>query len=80
MTKKQFMKKYREMIRTTLAEKLIEDGEKAFRSGAFDPKDYLDDYVLPKIVLTVALETASKGYMPLYKGHRDTLANLRHFI
>ena len=79
MTKNQFRKKYRELVKTT-AKDLIERGEKALKCGGFEIESYTDDFILPKIVITAAIENAKYNFRPLLSEHRAVVKNLTYFI
>ena len=64
MTKTQFTKRLKEMTRNTkhLTE---EECMRLFKSGAINTGDYEDNYLLPKIILTAALENIARRFHPL---------------
>jgi hypothetical protein len=79
MTKNQFKKKYRELVKNVSVE-LIQRGEAALKSGAIEISDFGDDYALPKIVITAALNTATYSYRPHHPEHKDMVKNLNNYI
>ena len=79
MTKTQFKRKYRELVKQT-ADRLIEKGDSALRSGAIDPERFEDNYLLPKIVITAALKSSIYDWRPLRDEHRKMVSNLEYFI
>ena len=78
MTKTQFTKRLKEMTRNT---KRLTEEEciRLFESGAINTGDYEDNYLLPKIILTVALENIAWQFKPLNPQDNREVANLRHF-
>lgn len=74
----EFAEKYEELIGKTI-DNLKEEGLCLFRSGAVDPSSYENDYQLPKIILTVALEKMAREWSPHTDEGRRELANLRKF-
>ena len=58
MTKTQYMKKVRELARTT-EQDIINECWRLLNSGALDLTKYENDYSLPKTVMTVACEHAA---------------------
>jgi hypothetical protein len=54
--------------------------ERLLSCGAVDYDDYENNYVLPKLILTVALENCARQYLPPYNTqHKREVANLRKF-
>jgi hypothetical protein len=78
MRKPEFESKLYEMI-GRLPEALKQEADRLWSSRALDPEVYEDDYRLPKIILTVALENMADQWMPLQDQDRKTVKNLRHF-
>ena len=80
MTKVQFMKKIRELARTT-EKGLIDECWRLLNSGAIDLTKYGDDYQLPKVVMTVACEKAAWNWRPLSYDRilKQEVINLRKF-
>jgi hypothetical protein len=78
MTKREFKRKAR-WLATEASKAVYAEAVRLFASGAVDPAEYGDDFELPKICLTVALERAAGGYMPLTKCGKDQVQDLRHF-
>ena len=78
MTKTQFKKKIASMKRD-ISKCINEETVRLFESGAVDTAAYEDDFMLPKIVMTVALKNLSFQYLPLTpEGKRESL-NLERF-
>jgi hypothetical protein len=50
-----------------------------YESGGIDVKQFGNDYQLPKLILTVALENQSTQYTPLSPTYKKDLKNLKHF-
>jgi hypothetical protein len=78
MQKEQFDAKIEELLARTV-KSVRADCSRLFASGAIDTSAYEDDYLLPKIVLSVALENAASEWFPLYEPYREQVRNLRHF-
>ena len=73
-----FEDKVKEMV-FNLNQDLTKECIRLFNCGGVDPEDYDSDYMLPKIILTVALENLSEGFIPLTKEGKATANNLKHF-
>lgn len=73
---------FRELIARMMPE-LIEgiekECDKLYACGGVDPESYEDNYLLPKIILTVAIENQVHQYMPLNEADKKVVRNLRHF-
>lgn len=82
-TKQTTMSKINEMINNGgVVDYLIEESERLLTCGAVDYDDYKEDeYILPKMILTVALENCANQYAFPYfdKRYKKEIANLRHF-
>ena len=78
MTKRQYMKRIRELIRTQ-NKAIIERAEQLWRSGAFDPQDYDDDFTLPKAVIHTLDKEMAANWRPWSADSRALAANLSHF-
>ena len=50
-----------------------------FDSGGIDTSKYDTNYILPKIVLSVAIKNQVIQYRPLYKQHSKDIKNLESF-
>lgn len=60
--------------------RLREEVDRLYKSGGVDTSNFKDDdYTLPKMILSIALENQANQYYPLYGQHKKDLANLRHF-
>jgi len=78
MTKRQYMKKVRELLRTQ-NQTIIERAEQLWRSGAIEPSAFEDDYILPKAVVhRLDIEAAESWRLPDATS-KDLIRNLRHF-
>ena len=79
-TKEQCLAKVLEMVTGTPA-RIMEKAEQLLKSGAIEPGNYEDNYILPKILLVAALEHEADAWRPLKenKAGRKAIANLRHF-
>jgi len=78
MTKKEFTTKTKELIKDCKKE-ISKESNRLFESGAIDPDDYKNDFVLPKIILTVALENWANNYYMLSKAAKQEVKNLKYF-
>ena len=74
MTKTQFTKKTRGLIKNL---DIIKECERLFDSGGIDTKSYEDNYKLPKIILSVALENNVASL--IFPGWKPERENLKHF-
>lgn len=70
MTKKQFRKNYRTLVRNVSAN-LLRYGEAALKSGAFELSEEAADWGLPKNVLVAGLESQIWEYRPHSERGRD---------
>jgi hypothetical protein len=77
-TKIQFEQRVDSML-PELLQRIREETIRLFSSGALDIEAHDNDYVLPKICLTVAIENQVHQYMPLHPDHKKEVANLRKF-
>ena len=79
-TKEQCQEKIAEMTHAVL-EYLTDETNRLLRSGAIDFENREDNYRLPKVVLTMALENCAAQYRPRswQTDEKKLLANLRHF-
>ena len=78
MKKCEFDIKVKEMLMDSILW-LHKDCERLFECGGIDPEDFGNDYLLPKIVLSVALKNLSHQYFPLSKEAKAQAKNLEHF-
>jgi len=60
-------------------EEVIHKAYNLLRSGGVDLDNYNDDYLLPKIILYVALKQTADQWMPLDKDSLKVAENLEHF-
>lgn len=79
ITKEQAEQKANELIdnSATYMKELV---KKALSSGALDLNKYEDNFVLPKIIVHAALDTAKFQNRPLYVEDLKESKNLSHFI
>jgi hypothetical protein len=54
--------------------------EKFFRSRCVDIKDYDNDYILPKILMTAILRDLAYQWEPLHKEHKREVEQIRYYI
>ena len=78
MTENQFKAKFDEMLEKAI-ETVKAKGYSLFLSGAIDSSQYEDDFILPRIILVVALEHGIDQVKPLSREYKKEIANLRHF-
>ena len=78
MTKTQFLHKVRSLMPDT-RRMLLRECERLFDSGGVDPDDFGDDYALPKMILSVAMEKSASEWRPLSGDYRGVAHNLQHF-
>ena len=78
MTKNDFNNRIKEML-VDCQEYLLKDCNRLFESGGIDPEEFENDYILPKIILAVALKNLSYQYYPLHKEGKAQAKNLEHF-
>lgn len=78
MDKAEFDAKIYEMI-GRVPEALKLECDRLWRSGGVDTTRFENDYRLPKVILTVALETLAYKYMPMSELDKKDIKNLRHF-
>lgn len=62
-----------------LMEAIRKEVMRLYECGGVDTSSYEDDYILPKICLTAAIEKQVHQYMPLSRDYKKEVANLRHF-
>jgi hypothetical protein len=81
VTKAQFRKKYRSLVRKIAAE-MNAFGEAALGSGAVELEDYRDDYELPKNVACAAMQrfAGEAGYGTGTRKHKNTVKNLHRCV
>ena len=78
MTKCQYMQKIRSLLRTQNRAILVR-AENLWRSGAFDSKEYGNDFQLPKAVVASLDREMSDQWRPLGHDNQELYNNLRHF-
>jgi len=77
-TKRQYMTKVRELLRTQ-NRTIVKRAEALWRSGAIEPSEFEDDYILPKAVVCVLDREAAESWRPMSPAHRSLVRNLEHF-
>ena len=77
-TQEQFEQKLDSMMPKLLTV-IREEAIRLFKSGAVDPEAHLDNYVLPKICLIIALGNTSDQYMPSNPSDKREMAKLQKF-
>lgn len=77
MNQQIFSEKIKSMM-PDLINGVIKDCNHLFFSGAIDTEKYDDNYLLPKIILTVALENQKFQYAPLSDMGKKEVKNLMH--
>jgi hypothetical protein len=50
-----------------------------YKCGGIDPEDYENDYLLPMIIMCVALQNISNSYSPTTRSEKRKVKNLLHF-
>ena len=80
MTKQEFQDNYDRLIKDTEND-IKEEGLRLIESRAIEIEGYEDNYLLPKIVLTVALENCAGKVSPpaSWKAEWRDIRNLRKF-
>ena len=77
MTKAQFTKKVKSM-KKDLISYIEKECMRLYDCGGVEPKNYENNYLLPKIVLSVALKNAAFQHEPL-SDYRKVSKNLEKF-
>lgn len=78
MTKKDFKSKTKKLIKN-INEDLIKKSMELFESGGVDTKSYKNTYLLPKIILNVALNKSINNWKVLSPEAIEEVENLEHF-
>ena len=78
MEKALFREKVDAMI-PDLVEAIRKECDKLYDCGGVDTGSYEDNYSLPKICLTVAIENQICQYRPLNSADKKIVNNLKHF-
>ena len=78
MDKALFKEKIDAMI-PELVEGIRKDCNRLWETGAIATEQYENNYLLPKIILTVAIENQIRQYYPLSNEGKKEVRNLRHF-
>ena len=78
MTKEKMFEKVKE-LNELLSVRLEAEIERLYDSGGIDPEKYEDNYLLPKILLHVALTKEAECFQPLSKEGKADAKNLYHF-
>jgi len=79
MTEKQFLEKINEML-PDLNRLILEKANKVFSSGAIEPLDYEDDFLLPKIFMSAMGSEIKWKYGHYLKGNVQVRNNLNKFL
>lgn len=79
MTKKQLISKVKSM-KKDYNQYIEKECARLYDSGAINTEDYLQDFVLAKIILHVALLNCADQYAPTHtNAHDEDIKNLKHF-
>jgi hypothetical protein len=81
MTQEQFLARIKGLTIDLRAD-IEKEALRLFNSGAVDTGEYVDDFFLPKIIISVALENEAKQWQPLSftrKEWEELNNNLRKF-
>lgn len=78
MTKRQFTVKFK-LLLTRQNNVMIKRADDLWRSGALEPREFGDDYALPKLVLHALNKEATQAMKPLHADHVELANNLEHF-
>ena len=78
MTKKEFNISL-EVLLARDKDYLLKECNRLFECGGIDPEEFENDYILPKIILAVALKNLSYQYYPLHKEGKAQAKNLENF-
>lgn len=78
MTKTQFKKRVASM-KKDINRYLDKETIRLFDCGGIDKNIYEDNYLLPKIILTVALQNLSPQYHPHSVSDKGAVKNLKQF-
>ncbi len=69
-----------DVLANQICEKLKNDCYRLYVSGGIDPDSYSHkEYVLAKILITVAMEQNKNNFAPLHQPYRDEVKNLLNF-
>ena len=78
MTKDDFIIRVKDLLAEN-KDYLLKECNRLFESGGIDPEEFKDDYLLPKIILTVAFKNLSWQYRPLSPIGKEQARNLEKF-
>ena len=78
MTRKQCLAKIRSMM-PDVRKYIMKESERLLNSGGIDTDNYCQDFVLAKIILTVALENLKGEYRWIHDNNKKEIKNLSHF-
>ena len=78
MERKQLEQRYEEMVKRT-ADLLRAEGNRLMAQGAIDIASHPDNYLLPMVILYVALKNISWSFTPRTVEEKKEAAKLRHF-
>jgi len=79
MTKTQFMRKVRQLIKSN-NEEILKEALKFQDCGAVNFEDYDNNFALPKIFMSAVCNHLAWQWRPLTAEHKKTVDNLKHFI
>lgn len=79
MTEQEFLDKVREML-PELNELIMKKAQRVFGSGAIEPSEYGDNYLLPKIFMSAMGKEIEWQYKPSQKRDVATRNNLANFL
>jgi len=79
MTEQMFFEKLNEVL-PELNRMVLEKAKKVFSSGAIEPSDYEDNYLLPKIFLSAMGKEIENQYMPYLNKDIKVKNNLSYFL
>jgi len=79
MTEEQFTKRIEELFAFGIDKMIKGECRRLFKSGAIDPENHGDDFLLPKLIMTVALQNIADQYMPSNTKVQREVRNLRRF-
>lgn len=75
MTKEEFNEKVSELL-ISVNDVVKYECYKLFKSGVIDVEKYDNDFVLPRIILNVALKKATTAHRPLFKESQEEVKKL----
>lgn len=78
MVKAECRKRFNELLRES-NKGMRKSFERLFDCGGIEPKNYNNDYELPKIIFCASLKNAVFQYTPLSNDNKKVVKNLEHF-